>query len=218
MFYIWSNNIARFPLNYTRTSSPGWRKLWQCSKKWRLEWWSECFPPWEEMRRRDRITKTESSRMEALTIWNIWLMEDANNMNGCLPKQLLHKFSGTGASTVDKNFKLQLGGGKVEKHLQKTHAIGMPDFNGQIYQGASCLIKLFCNINEFFPLKLKKYLVWCCTGKCYWKQIQKRRISAQNCKINQSLALTGIYKEQLNWREASSGDRPYFSTGLSSTL
>lgn len=56
-------------------------------------------------------------------------MEDANNMNGHLPKHLLQKFSGIGASMVDKNFKLKLKK-KVERHLPKTRVIGMLDFNG----------------------------------------------------------------------------------------
>lgn len=45
-------------------------------------------------------------------------MEDANNMNGHLLKHLLQKFSGIGASTVDKNFKIKLrgrGGGQGGK-------------------------------------------------------------------------------------------------------
>lgn len=66
--------------------------------------------------------KTESSRkMEALSIWNTWLMEDANNMNGHLLRHLLQKFSGIGASTVDKNFKIKLrgGGGKWKGICQR---------------------------------------------------------------------------------------------------
>lgn len=67
--------------------------------------------------------KNESSKMEALTIWSIWVMEDANNVNDA---NLLQNFSGIWASTVDKNFKLKLkkkkGGKTFAKDLCNQHA------------------------------------------------------------------------------------------------
>lgn len=62
-------------------------------------------------------------------------MEDANNMNGHLPKHLLRKFSGIWASTADKNFELKFKKKKkkVERHLPLCDCvIGMPDFNGYL--------------------------------------------------------------------------------------